>query len=146
MQGCFGKSPAPLFMVSSRLAERGLQLPQEINIPDITSSQLGSQGSSWEPSKQGVGPCSFAGTQLRILSLGDPKKPFQTNKRLLGKLVAGNPGQPVQPYREGWSQQIPVLLVLGIAAPRGAPRGAKMGIHGNNQRGAGWSHCPGDGS
>lgn len=137
-------------MVSSRLAERSLQLPQEINIPDITSSQLGSQGSSWEPSKQGVGPCSFAGTQLRILSLGDPKKPFQTKKRLLGKLVAGNPGQPMQPYREEWSQHIPASLVLGmvlgIAATRGAPPGARMCVHGNHRRGAGWSHCPGDGS
>lgn len=48
------RPPAPLFMVSSRPAERSLQLPQEINIPDIISSQPGSQESSWEPSKQGV--------------------------------------------------------------------------------------------
>lgn len=51
----FGKTPAPLLWFLLALLKGALLLAQEINIPNIISSQLGDQGSSWEPSKQDGG-------------------------------------------------------------------------------------------
>lgn len=74
---CFGKTLHPLLWFLLVLLKGVVLLAQEINIPNIISSQQGDQGSSWEPSKQEGEECSqFSGTQLGIFPLGDPKKPF----------------------------------------------------------------------
>lgn len=76
--------PAPLLWFLLVLLKGALRLPQEINIPNITFSQLGGQGSSWETCKRG-GACLFSGTRVRIFSPGDPRNLFQTNKTPAGK-------------------------------------------------------------
>lgn len=62
---------------------------------------------------------SFSGTQLGIFPLGDPKKPFQQTKMLLGKLVTRNSERPVQSPGGAWSQQ---MLPWALCAHDNNPR------------------------
>lgn len=71
-------------------AERNSSASPRDHITSISFSQLGSQGSSWEPSKQGQAG-SFSRTQRRVSSPGDPKNSLQTNKKAAGETDSWEP-------------------------------------------------------